>query len=93
MSNFSRSLDDAFVDALNAEYEKGGWWHRFVHDSEIFVAIRNDSVNALLSRLQPVETGLDRRRDRWVGSLQVSSPPIDFPTVCQDLKWRGGTAR
>ena len=46
MSNFSRSLDDAFVDALNAEYEKGGWWHRFVHDSEVFVAIRNNSVNA-----------------------------------------------
>ena len=46
MSNFNRGLDDEFVDALNAEYDKRGWWHRFVHDMGVFVAIRNNSVNA-----------------------------------------------
>lgn len=46
MSNFSRGLDDAFVDALNEEYEKGGWWNRFVDDEEVFIAIRKNSVNA-----------------------------------------------
>ena len=46
MSDFNRGLDDAFVNALNDEYEKRGWWHRFVNDQEIFVAIRRNSVNA-----------------------------------------------
>ena len=46
MSNFERGLDDAFVDALNEEYEKGGWWQRFVNDGEIFIAIRKNSLNA-----------------------------------------------
>ncbi len=46
MSDFNRGLDDAFVNALNDEYEKGGWWHRFVNDQEVFVAIRRNSVNA-----------------------------------------------
>lgn len=46
MSDFNRGLDDVFVNALNDEYEKGGWWHRFVNDQEVFVAIRRNSVNA-----------------------------------------------
>ena len=28
MSNFERGLDDAFVVALNEEYEKSGWWQQ-----------------------------------------------------------------
>ena len=46
MSSFSRGLDDAFVYALNEEYQKGGWWQRFVDDEDIFIAIRKNSVNA-----------------------------------------------
>ncbi len=46
MGDFNRGLDDAFVNALNDEYEKGSWWHRFVNDKDVFVAIRRNSVNA-----------------------------------------------
>ena len=46
MSNFERGLDGAFVTALNEEYEKGGWWQRFVNDEDIFIAIRKNRVNA-----------------------------------------------
>jgi len=46
MSDFNRGLDNAFVNALNDEYEKGSWWHRFVNDKDVFVAIRRNSVNA-----------------------------------------------
>ena len=46
MSTFNRGLDDAFVEALNQEYDKGGWWCRFVHDRDIFLAIRENYVNA-----------------------------------------------
>ena len=46
MSTFNRGLDDAFVDALNQEYEKDGWWRQFVDDRDIFLAIRENHVNA-----------------------------------------------
>ena len=46
MSTFNRGLTDEFVCALNKEYDKGGWWCRFVHDEDIFLAIRENYVNA-----------------------------------------------
>ena len=46
MSTFNRGLDDAFVEALNQEYDKGGWWRRFVDDPDVFLAIRENYMNA-----------------------------------------------
>lgn len=46
MSTFNRGLTDEFVCALNKEYDKGGWWCRFVCDRDIFLAIRENYVNA-----------------------------------------------
>ena len=46
MSTFNRGLTDEFVCALNKEYDKGGWWCRFVNDRDIFLAIRENYVNA-----------------------------------------------
>ena len=46
MSTFSRGLDDAFIDALNEEYDKFGWWCRLVDDPDVFIAIRDNYVNA-----------------------------------------------
>ena len=46
MSTFNRGLDDAFVDALNKEYDKDGWWRAFVGDKDVFLAIRENYVNA-----------------------------------------------
>ena len=45
MERFNRGLDSAFVELLNKEYDKGGWWRDFVHDDELFLAIRNGYVN------------------------------------------------
>ena len=42
---FNRGLCDAFVEVLNNEYEKGGWWRNLVDDAETFVAIRDDYLN------------------------------------------------
>ena len=42
---FDRGIKDEFVDALNSEYEKGGWWRNLIHDPETFLAIRKDSVD------------------------------------------------
>ena len=58
MSTFNRGLDDAFVEALNQEYDKGGWWRRFVDDPDVFLAIRENRVDAYyrgcrLMRLRP----------------------------------------
>ena len=46
MSTFNRGLDKAFVDALNEEYDKGGWWRNLVDDKDTFIAIRENYVNA-----------------------------------------------
>ena len=46
MNTFNRGLGDAFVDALNKEYDKDGWWRAFVDDKDVFLAIRENYVNA-----------------------------------------------
>lgn len=47
MAAFKRGLDEAFVKALNKEYEKGedGWWSQFVDDDDLFLAIRDNAVD------------------------------------------------
>ena len=45
MSTFKRGLDRGFVDAFNEEYEKGGWLKGLVDDKDVFLAIRENSVN------------------------------------------------
>ena len=45
MITFNRGLDDEFVNGLNNEYIKGGWWRTFLEDRELFVAIRDNRVN------------------------------------------------
>ena len=46
MSTFNRGLTDEFVCALNKEYDNGGWWRTFMKDEDIFLAIRENYVNA-----------------------------------------------
>lgn len=44
---FSRHLDDAFVRELNRLYkEKTTWWNKLADDPNVFIAIRNNSLNA-----------------------------------------------
>ena len=45
MSTFNRGLDDEFVELLNEEYDRGGWWREFVDDSKFFLAVRENYVN------------------------------------------------
>ena len=45
IQQFNRGLSDDFVDVLNDEYKKGGWWRNLVDDPETFLAIREDYVN------------------------------------------------
>ncbi|MBI3993753.1 MAG: hypothetical protein HY342_10800 [Candidatus Lambdaproteobacteria bacterium] len=44
---FRRGIGQDFIDALNAEYEKGeaNWWHQMVADPECFTAIRDGYLN------------------------------------------------
>ena len=45
VTSFNRGLDRQFVEFLNEEYEKHGWWRKLVDDQELFVAIRENYVN------------------------------------------------
>jgi len=67
MSKFNRGLDDAFVRALNREYDKGGWWRRIVDDRDLFVAIRKNSLNVYYRGASLIK--LNRRREGIVGEI------------------------
>ena len=43
--NFRHGLSKPFIDALNSEYEKSGWWKRIVDDEDLFIGIRKNYLN------------------------------------------------
>jgi hypothetical protein len=44
---FRRNLSDEFICELGELYEeKTSWWYSLVNDPQVFVAIRNDAINA-----------------------------------------------
>jgi len=45
MSNFKRGLDDEFIEALQKEAEKGGWWRDVLADPSLVLAIRDAYLN------------------------------------------------
>jgi len=45
MFNFRRGLSPSFVERLNEEYKREGWWKAIADDRELFVAIRDDYLN------------------------------------------------
>ena len=42
---FHHGLSEPFIDALNSEYQKSGWWKRIVDDTGLFIGIRNNYLN------------------------------------------------
>lgn len=49
MSQFQRGIGAKFVERLNAEYSKGGWWKTIADDRDLFIAIRKDYINVYLN--------------------------------------------
>lgn len=46
---FIRHLDDEFIEQLNKLHDDtNSWWHKIVNYREVFVAIRNNSLNAYI---------------------------------------------
>ncbi len=42
---FQRGLDQIFVDRLNMEYNKDGWWKKIADHKKLTIAIRNNYLN------------------------------------------------
>ena len=42
---FKRGLDQIFVDRLNKEYNKDGWWKKIADHPKLTIAIRNNDLN------------------------------------------------
>ena len=42
---FKRGLDPDFIEHLNEMYDSGNWWRNLVDNKELFLAIRDNSIN------------------------------------------------
>ncbi len=45
MARFRKGLSDKFIARLNKEYDQGGWWKRIVSDRDLYLGIRDKSLN------------------------------------------------
>ena len=45
MFTFNHGIESRFVNRLNAEYERGGWWRALASDPDLFIAIRDGYLN------------------------------------------------
>ena len=83
-ATFDRGLDDDFVEALNREYAKDGWWRRFMDDPELFVAIRDNRVNVYCRGCSLAELRLEagevvgRTHCKYLLRPSLSTPYVDF---------------
>src|SRR5688572_23847210 len=61
---FKRHLDAGFIDQLNLLYkDPTSWWSTLVNDRDVFIAIRNNWINAYCG-------GASLARIGWSGALQ-----------------------
>jgi hypothetical protein len=65
MRAFRRGLDESFVEFLNREYRKGGWWKGMVDDPALFLGIRDNYLNVYYQGNSLVRLRLNK--DRLVG--------------------------
>ena len=90
MSDFNRGVNDEFVEALNAEYNKRhSWWRPFVDDDELFLAVRERYVNVYHcgGSILKLERPYGRRfkgkvHHKYLGKEKPSS--TDYISVKQD---------
>ncbi len=59
---FNRGISAEFVEALNEEYKKCGWWRNLVDDQETFVAIREGYLNVYYRGCSLLELSYTDRR-------------------------------
>jgi hypothetical protein len=45
MTKFRKGLSEKFVAALNTEYDQGNWWRSIMSDRDLYLGIRDDSLN------------------------------------------------
>ena len=83
-ATFNRGLSDEFVEALNREYAKAGWWRTLVDDPELFVAIRDKRVNVYWRGCSLAEVRLEadevvgRTHYKYLLRPSMSTPYVEF---------------
>ena len=90
MFAFNRGIDQRFVDRLNAEYERGGWWRAIVSDPDLFIAIRDGYLNVYQNGNSLLKLTLDG--ERLVGETHYKyllRPDVAKPYIPVD----GGTVK
>lgn len=85
MFQFDRGIDHRFVDRLNAEYERGGWWRAVASDPDLFIAIRGGYLNVYWNGNSLLKLSLDG--DRLLGQVHYKyllRPDVPSPYVPVD---------
>jgi hypothetical protein len=59
---FKRGINEDFVERLNAEYKRGGWWQAMASDPSLFIAMRDGYVNVYYSGNSLLKLTLDGER-------------------------------
>ena len=79
---FKRGLDQIFVDRLNKEYNKDGWWKKIADHPKLTIAIRNNYLNVYYQGNSILLLKLDG--DKLIGKTHYKyalSPSEEFPHV------------
>lgn len=85
MFQFDRGIDRRFVDRLNAEYERGGWWRAVASDPDLFIAIRGGYLNVYWNGNSLLKLSMDG--DRLLGQVHYKyllRPDLPSPYVPVD---------
>ena len=45
MATFKRGLDQSFIEVLNNEYQKGGWWKQIADHPSLTITVRDNYLN------------------------------------------------
>lgn len=91
VATFSRGLDDEFVEALNREYAKDGWWRKFVDDPALYVALRDNRVNVYCRGCSLAEVRLEagevvgRTHYKYLLRPSIKSPYVEFAAAAYRL--------
>jgi len=96
MATFQKGLDQSFVEALNNEYQKGGWWKQIADHPSLTIAVRDNYLNvyykgnSILRLKQTGRTLTGQTHYKYVLDPSVKAPYVSWTNGALD---KGSTSQ